>query len=84
MRLIHNSSPLGRDFDFAKNKRKAKELILFYKKNNNNYFALINTTWLFLCLILQSLINSVKLAQLNVTKGLFAGISEGIRTSLKK
>jgi GT2 family glycosyltransferase len=74
VRLIHNSSPLGRDFDFTKNKRKAKELILFYKKNYNIYFALINTTWLFVCLILQSLINSFKLGQLNANKGLFSGI----------
>lgn len=83
VRLIHNSSPLGRDFDFTKNKRKAKELILFYKKNGNNYFALINITWLFTCLIAQSLINTIKSGEFKATRGLYAGITEGIRTSFK-
>jgi GT2 family glycosyltransferase len=83
VRLIHNCSPLGRDFDFTKNKRKAKELILFYKKNCNNSFAFINITWLLVCLILQSIIISFKLGKLNAIRGLFAGIKEGIKTSLK-
>ena len=82
VRLIHNSSPLGRDFDFTKNKRKAKELITFYKKNKNHNFALYNITWLIICLIGQSFINDIKLGEFNRTKGLLAGISDGYRKIL--
>ncbi len=83
VRLIHNSSVLGRDFEFTKNKKKAKELILFYKKNNYAKFALINIIWLLMCLIGQSIINDILLGKWNSLKGLFAGITEGYRTTLK-
>ncbi len=82
VRLIHNSSPLGRDFDFTKNKRKAIELITFYKKNKNHKFALINIIWLLICLLGESFTNDIQLGKFNGTKGLLVGITDGYRKTL--
>lgn len=83
VRLVHNTSPLGREFNFIKNKRKAKEYIIFYKKFRHRYFSFFNILWLLFCLLLQSLYLSVLARNLSLFSGLLAGILEGLFTPLK-
>lgn len=83
VRLVHNTSPLGREFNFIKNKRKAREYLIFYKKFSYRYFSFFNILWLLFCLLLQSLYLSIRTRNFSLLTGLLAGILEGLFTPLK-
>ena len=80
--LAHYMSPINREILFARWKRKSHEYILFYKKNRNKKYSLIFLVWLFIGLILESIVSSVREFSFKPFLGLISGISTGIKWKL--
>jgi GT2 family glycosyltransferase len=77
VRLAHYFSPSGREAEFHKQRRKAIEYILFYKKRKKYQFAKINTYWLFIGLFFSAFVISIKYRNTQAVKGFFEGIIAG-------
>jgi glycosyltransferase involved in cell wall biosynthesis len=78
VRLAHYFSPLGRDAELQKQRRKAIEYIMFYKKRYNKNLAIFNLSWLFFGLFISSILVSVKYRKFDAIKGLSDGLIVGI------
>jgi len=82
VRLAHYFSPSGRDAELQKQRRKAIEYIMFYKKQSNKRFAIFNLCWLFFGLFISSIVISFKYRNLDAIQGLSGGLILGIRKKL--
>lgn len=82
VRLAHNFSPSGRDAEQQKQRRKAIEFIMFYKKHSNKNFAIFNLCWLFFGLLISSIVISLKYRNFDAIQGLSGGIIIGISKKL--
>jgi len=82
VRLAHNFSPAGRDAEKQKQRRKAIEFIMFYKKRSNKNFAILNLCWLFFGLFVSSIVISLKYRNFDAIQGLSGGIIVGITKKL--
>jgi glycosyltransferase involved in cell wall biosynthesis len=82
VRLAHNFSPSGRDAEQQKQRRKAIEYIMFYKKHSNKNFAIFNLCWLFFGLLISSIVISLKYRNFDAIQGLSGGIIVGISKKL--
>lgn len=77
VRLAHYSSPSGREAEFQKQRRKAIEYILFYKKRKKYQLAMLHVCWLFIGLFFSSFVISIGYRNMQAIKGIFKGIMEG-------
>jgi GT2 family glycosyltransferase len=82
VRLVHNFSPSGRDAELQKQRRKAIEYIMFYKKRSNKKFAIFNLCWLFFGLFISSIVISFKYRNFDAIQGLSGGLFFGISKKL--
>ncbi len=73
-KLAHNFAPAGRNSEFGKNKRKALEYRMFYRKNVERQFALLSFLWLSAGLFATSLIRSISIKNSAPLLGLYNGM----------
>jgi glycosyltransferase involved in cell wall biosynthesis len=64
-------------------KRKIKELIIFYKKRKDFKLALISVIWLLSGLLIESMFMSVARMSFRPLKGFYLGVMDGLRFKLK-
>ncbi|MCA6478099.1 MAG: glycosyltransferase family 2 protein [Chitinophagaceae bacterium] len=77
VRLAHYFSPSGREAEFHKQRRKAIEYILFYKKRKEYQLAMFDMYWLFIGLFLSTLVTSIRYRNTQAIKGIMEGIIAG-------
>jgi GT2 family glycosyltransferase len=77
VRLAHYFSPAGREAEFNKQRRKAIEYIMFYKKRKKTQFAKLHMYWLFIGVFFSAFTISIKYRNTQAIKGIIEGIITG-------
>lgn len=82
-RLDHRYSPLNRAGLSARQQRKIREYIVFYKKHRYKHWALTSLIWLLIGLLIESFFQSVRQRSPGLIWNYFAGVFEGIAWELR-
>jgi GT2 family glycosyltransferase len=82
-RLQHHCSPVNRDANFLRQKRKLIEYFTFYKKNSGDLECLINFIWLLIGLFLDATYQAIVMASVDPIRGFIGGISVGFKKELR-
>jgi GT2 family glycosyltransferase len=82
-RVDHRMSPLNREQLGARQRRKLREVVLFYKKRAGRAGAFPQLAWLLVGLLLEAAAQSASARTLAPLGGYFAGIADGVRWRLR-
>ncbi len=82
-RLEHHASPVNRARLPARQRRKMREYIVFYKKRKTWPMAAFSLAWLMLGLFMESLFQTLRYRSPSLIVNYFAGIFDGVRWKLK-
>jgi glycosyltransferase involved in cell wall biosynthesis len=82
-RLEHLASPVNRSSLTQRQRRKLREVIVFYKKRKSWPWALSSLLWLLVGLFLESVTKVVKYRSPRMISNFFLGISDGVRWRLR-
>ncbi len=82
-RLEHHASPVNRARLPARQRRKMREYIVFYKKRKTWPMAAFSLAWLMLGLFMESLFQTLRYLSPSLSVNYFAGIFDGVRWKLK-
>jgi glycosyltransferase involved in cell wall biosynthesis len=82
-RVDHRLSPLNREQLGARQRRKLREVIVFYKKRTARPGALPQLVWLLFGLLLDAAAQSARTQSATPLAGYFAGIADGLRWQLR-
>lgn len=82
-RLEHHASPVNRARLPARQRRKMREYIVFYKKRKTWARATSSLVWLMLGLFVESLFQTLRYRSPSLIVNFFAGILDGMRWKLK-
>jgi GT2 family glycosyltransferase len=81
--LSHFSSPVNRDGNREKYRRKTYEFIIFYKKRRLFPFASLSLFWLLIGLMLDAVVKSFNDQSLEPLKGYINGVEDGLKADIK-
>ncbi|MEW6690792.1 MAG: glycosyltransferase, partial [Pseudomonadota bacterium] len=82
-RLEHRMSPVNRDVLGARQRRKLREFVIFYKKRSAQPGAGLQLGWLLVGLVLEAATQCVRARSLSPLGGYFMGIADGARWKLR-
>lgn len=82
-RLEHHASPVNRARLPARQRRKMREYIVFYKKRKTWPMAAFSLVWLMLGLFVESLFQTLRYRSPSLIVNYFAGILDGVRWKLR-
>jgi GT2 family glycosyltransferase len=82
-RLEHFASPLNRARMPARQRRKLREYLVFYKKRKSWPWAFPALVWLLVGLLLEAIIQSLRHRSPNIVVNYFAGMMDGLRWKLR-
>ena len=82
-RVDHRMSPLNREQLGARQRRKLREVVVFYKKRAGRAGAFPQFAWLLLGLLLEAAVQSARARTAAPLGGYFAGIADGVRWQLR-
>lgn len=82
-RLEHHASPVNRARLPARQRRKIREYIVFYKKRHNQPSAFATLIWLLLGLLLESCFQSIRHQSIGLIGNYFSGLRDGIKWQVR-
>ena len=83
-RLAHYMSPLNRDAVGARQRRKAREFCIFYKKRRRSLADALAFAWLLCGLAIEAGFAAIRHRRPAALGGFFAGVADGLRWRLRE
>ncbi len=83
-RLAHNMSPVNRDRLGARQRRKIREFLTFFKKRRHLPWALASLGWLLPGLLAEAAFQSLAARTATPLAGFLAGLADGVRRPLRE
>jgi len=81
-KLQHNCSPINRDNEYDRQRKKLIEYFIFYKKKSESFRHLVEFVWLLMGLLLDALFQSVRAGSIKPILGYLEGVIMGVKKTV--